>query len=149
MTFVILDKWHITALLIPVALRKAKIVCNFGLFECKRVKKKLITNTRVFFFFWNTLLCHKWMLLLLVNKWVHFQGKQLYHLYFCLPSQFESTLIEKTLLFLKQIWRNPFRRSHKNCSLSKNGRCIDMSKPYCTQKGQNWIQFWHFWMQYG
>ena len=24
----------------PVALRKAKIVCNFGLSECKRVKRK-------------------------------------------------------------------------------------------------------------
>ena len=26
----------------PIALRKAKIICNFGLSECKRVKNKVI-----------------------------------------------------------------------------------------------------------
>ena len=41
---------HVFATLNPIALRRAKIVCNFGLSECNRVKKNgVIPNVFLYF----------------------------------------------------------------------------------------------------
>ena len=67
--------WIFTLHFKPIALRKTKTAYSFGLSECNRVNKEKACKQ---------------------NKLVHFQGKQLCHVHFCLLT-FGQLLKEKQL----------------------------------------------------